>query len=58
MAKKRAIVIGGGITGLTTAYRLQRESAQRDMPLDIILLEATRTRRRCYPNRTPRRFPY
>ena len=39
--KKRAIVIGGGITGLTTAYRLQREAAQRNIPLDVTLLEAT-----------------
>ncbi len=38
---RRAIVIGGGITGLTTAYRLQREAAQRDIPLDVTLLEAT-----------------
>ena len=38
---KRAIVIGGGITGLAACYRLQREAAQRDIPLDITLLEAS-----------------
>lgn len=38
---RRAIVIGGGVTGLTAAYRLQREAAARDIPLDITLLEAT-----------------
>ena len=39
--KKRAVVVGGGVTGLTAAYRLQREAAQRDIPLDVTLLEAT-----------------
>ncbi len=38
---KRAIVIGGGITGLSAAYRLKRESEIRDMPLEVILLEAS-----------------
>ena len=40
-AKKRAIVIGGGITGLAVCYRLQREAAQRDIPLNVTLLEAS-----------------
>ena len=39
--KKRATVIGGGVTGLAAAYRLQREAARRDIPLDVTLLEAT-----------------
>ncbi len=39
--RKRAIVIGGGITGLAACYRLQREAAARDIPLDVTLLEAT-----------------
>ena len=38
--RKHAIVIGGGITGLAACYRLQREAAARDIPLDITLLEA------------------
>ena len=38
---KRAIVIGGGITGLTAAYRLRSESEKRDIPLEVILLEAS-----------------
>lgn len=39
--RTRAIVVGGGITGLAACYRLQHEAAQRDIPLDITLLEAT-----------------
>ena len=37
---KQAIVIGGGIAGLTTCYRLVTESAKRGIPLDVKLLEA------------------
>ena len=40
LRRKHAIVIGGGITGLAACYRLQREAAARDIPLDITLLEA------------------
>lgn len=39
--RKHAIVIGGGITGLAACYRLQREAATRNIPLDITLLEAS-----------------
>ena len=39
--RKRAIVIGGGITGLAACYRLQCEAAKRNIPLDVTLLEAT-----------------
>ncbi len=38
---KRAIVIGGGITGLAAAYRLKTEAEKRDIPLDLKLLEAS-----------------
>ena len=38
--RKQAIVIGGGIAGLTTCYRLVTESAKRGIPLDVKLLEA------------------
>ncbi|MDE0424085.1 MAG: protoporphyrinogen oxidase [Candidatus Poribacteria bacterium] len=40
LGRKRAIVVGGGITGLAACYRLQREAAQRNIPLDVTLLEA------------------
>ncbi len=39
--KKRAIVVGGGITGLAACYRLEREAAQRGISLDVTLLEGT-----------------
>ena len=39
--KKRAIVVGGGITGLAACYRLAREAAHRGIPLDVTLLEGT-----------------
>ena len=46
MAVKRgdvwqAIVIGGGVTGLTTCNRLITESQKRGIPLDVKLLEAS-----------------
>ncbi len=39
--QKRAIVIGGGITGLAAAYRLKCEAEKRDIPLELSLLEAS-----------------
>ena len=39
--QKRAIVVGGGITGLAAAYRLKREAEKREIPLDITLLESS-----------------
>ena len=39
--KKRAIVVGGGITGLSAAYRLKREAENRGIPLEVILLESS-----------------
>lgn len=37
----RVVVIGGGITGLTTCYRLCREANASGSPLDVTLLEAS-----------------
>ena len=39
--QKSAIVIGGGITGLTAAYHLRQEAEKRGIPLEVILLEAS-----------------
>lgn len=39
--RKRVIVIGGGITGLTACYRLAQQAQASDLPLDVVLLEAS-----------------
>jgi oxygen-dependent protoporphyrinogen oxidase len=36
---KRVVIIGGGVTGLTAAYRLQSEARRRHLLLNITLLE-------------------
>jgi oxygen-dependent protoporphyrinogen oxidase len=38
---KRVVVIGGGITGLTAAYRLTQAAQGCDGPLEVLLLEAS-----------------
>ena len=38
--RKRAVVVGGGITGLTACYRLTQQAQAGDLPLDVVLLEA------------------
>src|SRR5215467_14092522 len=37
----RVVVIGGGITGLTTAYRLTQVARAHEHPLEVVLLEAS-----------------
>ena len=39
--RKRAVVIGGGITGLTACYRLTQQAQANNLPLDVTLLEAS-----------------
>ncbi|MFT4414815.1 protoporphyrinogen oxidase [Fredinandcohnia humi] len=41
MSNQKVIVIGGGITGLTTAYYLQKEAREQGLDIDCILLEAS-----------------
>ncbi|KMY53181.1 protoporphyrinogen oxidase [Bacillus sp. FJAT-27231] len=39
--KKRVVVVGGGITGLTAAYYLQKAAKTSKLPLAVTLIEAT-----------------
>ncbi|WP_243526349.1 protoporphyrinogen oxidase [Bacillus pseudomycoides] len=39
--KKKVVIIGGGITGLTTAYYLQKEIREKELPVDTLLIEAS-----------------
>ena len=39
--QKQAVVIGGGIAGLTVCYRLTAEAQKRGIPLNVKLLEAS-----------------
>ncbi|MEY8351508.1 protoporphyrinogen oxidase [Bacillus cereus] len=39
--KKKVVIIGGGITGLTTAYYLQKEIREKGLPVDTLLIEAS-----------------
>lgn len=38
--RQKVIIIGGGITGLTTAYYMQKEARENDLALDVVLVEA------------------
>jgi protoporphyrinogen/coproporphyrinogen III oxidase len=39
--KKKVVIIGGGITGLSAAYYLQKEAQQKTLPIEIKLIEAS-----------------
>lgn len=39
--KKRVVILGGGITGLATAFYLQKEVREKKLPLDVLLIEAS-----------------
>jgi protoporphyrinogen/coproporphyrinogen III oxidase len=41
MEKKKVVIIGGGITGLATAYYLQKEIKEKALPLEVKLFEAS-----------------
>ncbi len=39
--KQKVVIIGGGITGMTTAFYLQKEVEKRKLPIEIKLIEAS-----------------
>ncbi|TYR79078.1 protoporphyrinogen oxidase [Priestia megaterium] len=39
--KKKVVIIGGGITGLSSAYYLQKELKEKNLSIDFQLIEAT-----------------
>lgn len=39
--KQRVVIIGGGITGLATAYYLQKHAAEHNLPFEVKLIEAS-----------------
>jgi len=39
--RRRIVVLGGGITGLVTAYRLIRGSADRGLQLEVVVVDAS-----------------
>lgn len=41
LSRRKVAVIGGGITGLTAAFYLQKIAQQHNLPLDIVLIEAS-----------------
>ncbi|MCT8139239.1 protoporphyrinogen oxidase [Anaerobacillus sp. CMMVII] len=41
MEKKKVVIIGGGITGLSAAYYLQKEIKEKGLPLEVKLFEAS-----------------
>ncbi|MCT6924651.1 protoporphyrinogen oxidase [Metasolibacillus sp.] len=39
--RRRVVVVGGGITGLSAAFYLQQEAKKNNLPIEIILIEAS-----------------
>lgn len=38
--RKKVVIAGGGITGLSAAFYMQRQIREQNLPIDIILVEA------------------
>ena len=39
--RKKVVIVGGGITGLSAAYYMQKEAREKGLPLDVLLIEAS-----------------
>ncbi|MFJ7738620.1 protoporphyrinogen oxidase [Lysinibacillus sp. NPDC097287] len=39
--RRKVVVVGGGITGLTAAFYMQKEARAKELPLDIVLVESS-----------------
>ena len=39
--RRKVVVVGGGITGLTAAFTLQQQATQHNLPLDVVLIESS-----------------
>ncbi|MDN4606767.1 protoporphyrinogen oxidase [Sporosarcina highlanderae] len=38
--KKKVVVVGGGITGLAAAFYMQKAARERNLPIEVVLIEA------------------
>src|SRR5213595_3270168 len=41
MENKQVVVVGGGISGMTAAYFLQKEIKEKSLPIEVKLIEAS-----------------
>lgn len=39
--KKRVVIVGGGITGLSAAFYMQKAAREQNLPIEVTLIEAT-----------------
>ena len=39
--RKKVVIIGGGITGLSAAFYMQKEAREKGLALDVLLVEAS-----------------